>query len=223
MADVAQNVFTAGARPAGATRRSESSRRPIIRACWIRWGRRAKPDWGGRFVNLIATPSLAGTLINLRKRNTFVWCRRVDGKIRDRGPDYTIIRVGFLLDQPGGEHAIVPRQDALPLSPRNRIAGPMSRQRSSKPWSIRAPRGRRSRSFEARGRGGNPECPARPAQTRSSMIAAGAYLFGGRNGAPVGIRTPNLLIRSQVLYPVELREHCRGPALRPRQAARRGN
>ena len=26
-------------------------------------------------------------------------------------------------------------------------------------------------------------------------------------GAPVGIRTPNLLIRSQVLYPVELRAH----------------
>ena len=27
----------------------------------------------------------------------------------------------------------------------------------------------------------------------------------GKNGALVGIRTPNLLIRSQVLYPVELR------------------
>ncbi len=30
----------------------------------------------------------------------------------------------------------------------------------------------------------------------------------GENGAPGGIRTPNLLIRSQVLYPVELRAHC---------------
>ena len=28
-----------------------------------------------------------------------------------------------------------------------------------------------------------------------------------KNGAPGGIRTPNLLIRSQVLYPVELRAH----------------
>ena len=27
------------------------------------------------------------------------------------------------------------------------------------------------------------------------------------NGAPVGTRTPNLLIRSQTLYPIELRVH----------------
>jgi len=26
-------------------------------------------------------------------------------------------------------------------------------------------------------------------------------------GTPVGIRTPNLLVRSQMLYPVELRAH----------------
>ena len=29
-------------------------------------------------------------------------------------------------------------------------------------------------------------------------------------GAPVGSRTPNLLIRSQMLYPIELRVHERG-------------
>jgi hypothetical protein len=28
-----------------------------------------------------------------------------------------------------------------------------------------------------------------------------------KSGAPVVIRTPNLLIRSQMLYPVELRAH----------------
>lgn len=35
-------------------------------------------------------------------------------------------------------------------------------------------------------------------------------MFSGNwqeNGAPVGIRTPSLLIRSQVLYPIELRVH----------------
>ncbi len=32
-------------------------------------------------------------------------------------------------------------------------------------------------------------------------------VFNKRNGAPVGIRTPNLLIRNQVLYPVELQAH----------------
>lgn len=28
-----------------------------------------------------------------------------------------------------------------------------------------------------------------------------------KNGAPEEVRTPNLLIRSQVLYPIELRAH----------------
>ncbi len=28
-----------------------------------------------------------------------------------------------------------------------------------------------------------------------------------KNGARGGTRTPNLLVRSQVLYPIELREH----------------
>ena len=80
----------------------------------------------GRFVYLnsigIGTPSLAGTLINLLKRNTLTWRRRVEDDIRASGLDYTISRVGFLLDRPGGEHAVVVGQDALPLAPRNRIA-----------------------------------------------------------------------------------------------------
>jgi uncharacterized protein YbjT (DUF2867 family) len=80
----------------------------------------------GRFVYLnsigIATPSLAGTLINLLKRNTLVWRRRVEDHIRASGLDYTIIRVGFLSNQPGGKHAIIVGQDALPLAPRHRIA-----------------------------------------------------------------------------------------------------
>lgn len=80
----------------------------------------------GRFVYLntigIKTPSLAGFLINLLKRNTFIWRRRIEDKIRGGGLDYTIIRVGFLLDRPGGEHAINVSQDARPLALRNRIA-----------------------------------------------------------------------------------------------------
>lgn len=80
----------------------------------------------GRFVYLnslgIETPSLAGLLINLLKRNTLVWRRRVEDDIRRCGLDYTILRVGFLLDRPGGEHAVQVSQGALPLSPRNRIA-----------------------------------------------------------------------------------------------------
>ena len=60
-------------------------------------------------------------------------------------------------------------------------------------------------------------CHLAPAQhlgSRPAGTTAGqqcwrpAYLSenkGDEDGAPVGIRTPNLLIRSQVLYPVELR------------------
>ena len=38
-------------------------------------------------------------------------------------------------------------------------------------------------------------------------VQAGIILFtgGDASGTPVGIRTPNLLIRSQTLYPIELR------------------
>jgi uncharacterized protein YbjT (DUF2867 family) len=80
----------------------------------------------GRFVYLnsigIATPSLAGTLLNLLKRNTLVWRRRVEDRIRASDLDYTIIRVGFLFNHPGGKHAIIVGQDALPLALRHRIA-----------------------------------------------------------------------------------------------------
>jgi uncharacterized protein YbjT (DUF2867 family) len=80
----------------------------------------------GRFVYLntigIKTSSWAGLLINLLKRNTLVWRRRVEDRNRASGLDYTIIRVGFLLDRPGGTHAISVSQGALPLAPRNRIA-----------------------------------------------------------------------------------------------------
>ena len=41
----------------------------------------------------------------------------------------------------------------------------------------------------------------------SRDVQAGIILFAGSDasGTPVGIRTPNLLIRSQTLYPIELR------------------
>lgn len=42
-------------------------------------------------------------------------------------------------------------------------------------------------------------------------VQAGIILFAGSDasGTPVGIRTPNLLIRSQTLYPAELRAHIK--------------
>ena len=43
---------------------------------------------------------------------------------------------------------------------------------------------------------------------RKGLVASPSsnfWLTGEKHGAPEGTRTPNLLIRSQVLYPIELR------------------
>jgi uncharacterized protein YbjT (DUF2867 family) len=80
----------------------------------------------GRFLYMnalgITTPSLAGALLNLWKRNTLVWRRRVEEEIRSDSLDYTIIRAGFLVNGTAGRRAVVVGQTALPLSPRYRIA-----------------------------------------------------------------------------------------------------
>jgi uncharacterized protein YbjT (DUF2867 family) len=80
----------------------------------------------GRFLYLnsigIDAPSLMGTLINLLKRNTFAWRRRAEAALRGSGIDYTIIRVGFLLDGPAGRRRVEVSQGTLPLKASTRIA-----------------------------------------------------------------------------------------------------
>ena len=51
-----------------------------------------------------------------------------------------------------------------------------------------------------------PQTSSRDKKSRRD-VQAGIILFAGSDasGTPVGIRTPNLLIRSQTLYPIELR------------------
>ena len=44
-------------------------------------------------------------------------------------------------------------------------------------------------------------------ESTASANSATRALEGKEIGAPVGSRTPNLLIRSQMLYPIELRVH----------------
>lgn len=82
--------------------------------------------FGGRFLYMnsigVTTPSRTASLLNFLKRNTLVWRRRVEDEIRASGLDYTIIRVGFLLNSPSGQHAVAVSQGALPLAPRYRIA-----------------------------------------------------------------------------------------------------
>lgn len=79
----------------------------------------------GRFIYLnsagVTVPSISAMLIDLLKRNALKWRRRVEEQIRSSGLDYTIIRVGFLLDLPGGQRAIRVTQQPLPLSLRYRI------------------------------------------------------------------------------------------------------
>ena len=85
-----------------------------------------KAGFGGRLIYLnsigVTRKSWAATLLNLLKRNTLVWRRRIEPTIRNSGIDYTIIRVGFLLDRPLGTRRVKVSQDELPLTPSNRIA-----------------------------------------------------------------------------------------------------
>jgi uncharacterized protein YbjT (DUF2867 family) len=80
----------------------------------------------GRFLYMnsigMKTRSVSAWLINLLKRNTLVWRRKVEEELRASGVNYTIIRVGFLTNRPGGRNRIRIGQDELPLSPRHKIA-----------------------------------------------------------------------------------------------------
>lgn len=118
-------VFTAGA-PSGRYAPERLVRQTDYQGVLETMAAARAANFGGRFLYLnsigITTPSLAATLINLLKRNALVWRRRVEDDIRASGIDYTIIRVGFLLDRPGEQRAVVVGQGALPLAPRYRIA-----------------------------------------------------------------------------------------------------
>jgi uncharacterized protein YbjT (DUF2867 family) len=80
----------------------------------------------GRFLYMnsigIKTHSVSAWLINLLKRSTLVWRRKVEEELRASGVNYTIIRVGFLTNRPGGRYRIRISHDELPLSPRHKIA-----------------------------------------------------------------------------------------------------
>lgn len=80
----------------------------------------------GRFIYLnsvgINRDSWAAWLLNRIKGNTLRWRRVVEDEIRRSGLDYTIIRLGFLLNAPGGQRAVRVTQGDQPLTPRGRIA-----------------------------------------------------------------------------------------------------
>jgi uncharacterized protein YbjT (DUF2867 family) len=82
--------------------------------------------FAGRFLYMTSSggiqPSFSARCLNLWKGNTLVWRRRAEDEIRASGLNYTIIRTGVLLNQPGGQRAIEVTQQPLPLAWRYRIA-----------------------------------------------------------------------------------------------------
>ena len=80
----------------------------------------------GRFLYLtsigINRSSWSTRLLNRIKGNTLRWRGQVEQAIRRSGFDYTIIRLGFLLNSPGGTRAIQVTQGDQPLTPRGRIS-----------------------------------------------------------------------------------------------------
>lgn len=80
----------------------------------------------GRFVYMtsigVNRRSIAGSLLNLVKRNTLHWRRRAEEEIRASGLAYTVVRAGMLTNGPGGRRALLLGQEDYPLAAQYRIA-----------------------------------------------------------------------------------------------------
>jgi uncharacterized protein YbjT (DUF2867 family) len=122
---VAHIVFTAGCRsgrPFGEAQIIATEYRGTLNTL----AAAQREGFAGRFLYMTASGvmrrSFASVALNLYKGNTLIWRRRAEAAIRASELDYTIIRTGVLLNRPGGQRAITLTQEALPLSPRYRIA-----------------------------------------------------------------------------------------------------
>jgi uncharacterized protein YbjT (DUF2867 family) len=118
-------VFTAGCR-SGYPARERTVRATEYQGVLNTLDTTRRIAFAGRFLYMtssgVTTPSFSTFGLNLWKGNTLLWRRRAEAEIRGSGLDYTIIRAGFLLSRPGGQHEITITQIPLPLSLRYRIA-----------------------------------------------------------------------------------------------------
>lgn len=123
--DVQQIVFTAGVQS------GKIASEAVVRATDYQGvidtlAAAERAGFGGRFEYLnsigIMTPSIPGRLLNFLKGNTLVWRRRVEEALRASRLDYTIIRVGFLMNGAPSGRALDIGQRNLPLSGRYRIS-----------------------------------------------------------------------------------------------------
>ena len=80
----------------------------------------------GRFLYMstvgVTSPSPAGTLLNLVKRNLLHWRKRAEEEIQASGLDYTVIRAGLLTNDPPGRRVIAVSQEGCPLAFSYRIS-----------------------------------------------------------------------------------------------------
>ena len=125
IAGVTHIVFTAGRRSGRPT--SEKNIRETEYLGVVNTLKAAREvEFNGRFLYMTSSGStsrsFAAWALNVYKGNTLLWRRRAEDAIRESALDYTIIRAGFLLNRPGGQHAIRITQESLPLSLRYRIA-----------------------------------------------------------------------------------------------------
>ena len=122
--DVAHVIFTAGVTQHPASERliiatEYDGVKNVITAA-------RKTGFNGRFLYMtsigVTKSSFAATLLNLIQRNTLKWRRSVEDEIRRSGLEYTIVRAGFLTNDPGGRRAIEVSQRAHPLALHYRIS-----------------------------------------------------------------------------------------------------
>jgi uncharacterized protein YbjT (DUF2867 family) len=86
----------------------------------------ASVGFKGRFIYLNSIGmnrwSLSRAALNLLKGNALVWRRRLEDHIRKSGIDYTIIRVGFLVEAEPHHRQVRVTQENLALTPWHRIS-----------------------------------------------------------------------------------------------------
>ena len=85
-----------------------------------------KVGFSGRFLYMnssgVGQHSFWTAALNFYKGNTLVWRERAESAIRASGFRYTIIRTGVLLNTKSRPDQVEVTQEALPLSPKYRIA-----------------------------------------------------------------------------------------------------
>ena len=125
LADARHVIFTAGCR-SGHPVRSTTVRKTEYQGVVNSLAAAEAAAFNGRFLYMtssgVGQRSFWTFSLNLYQGNTLHWRWRAEAAILASKIPYTIIRTGVLLNAQSRPHAIMVTQQALPLSPRHRIA-----------------------------------------------------------------------------------------------------